>query len=99
MTNSQLIKSAVFIKGAVRDDGLPQDSLPQIAFIGRSNVGKSSVINTLVNKNKLARSSDTPGFTAEANFFLINEQFYLVDLPGYGYGILQVNKQEFIKQF
>ena len=85
MTNPQPIKSAVFIKGAVRDEGLPQDGLSQIAFIGRSNVGKSSVINTLVNKNKLARSSDTPGFTAEANFFLINEQFYLVDLPGYGY--------------
>ncbi len=80
-----LIKSAVFIKGAVHDTGLPLEVLPQVAFIGRSNVGKSSVINTLVGRNKLARSSSTPGFTAEANFYLINEEFYLVDLPGYGF--------------
>jgi GTP-binding protein len=85
MTNPQLIKSAIFIKGVVHDTGLPLIELPSIAFIGRSNVGKSSVINTLVGRNKLARSSSTPGFTAEANFYLINEQFYLVDLPGYGF--------------
>lgn len=85
MTNPQLIKSAVFLKGAVHDTGLPLETLPQVAFIGRSNVGKSSVINTLVGRNKLARSSSTPGFTAEANFYLINEEFYLVDLPGYGF--------------
>ncbi len=83
--NKPLIKSAVFVKGAVHDTGLPVEKLPEVAFIGRSNVGKSSVINTLVNRNKLARSSSTPGFTAEANFYLINENFYLVDLPGYGY--------------
>jgi GTP-binding protein len=85
MTNPQLIKSAVFVKGAVHDTGLPLETLTQVAFIGRSNVGKSSVINTLVGRNKLARSSSTPGFTAEANFYLINEEFYLVDLPGYGF--------------
>jgi GTP-binding protein len=85
MTNYKLIRSAVFIKGAVRDTGLPENPLPQIAFIGRSNVGKSSVINSLTSRNKLARSSSTPGFTAEANFYLINEEFYLVDLPGYGF--------------
>lgn len=85
MTNSPLIKSATFIKGVVHDTGLPQTTLPQIAFIGRSNVGKSSVINSLTSRNKLARSSSTPGFTAEANFYLINESFYLVDLPGYGF--------------
>lgn len=85
MTNPQLIKSAIFIKGAVHDTGLPEEVLPSVAFIGRSNVGKSSVINTLVGRNKLARSSSTPGFTAEANFYLINEEFYLVDLPGYGF--------------
>jgi GTP-binding protein len=85
MTNPQLIKSAIFLKGAVHDTGLPEETLPQVAFIGRSNVGKSSVINTLVGRNKLARSSSTPGFTAEANFYLINEEFYLVDLPGYGF--------------
>ena len=85
MTNSKLIKSAVFIKGVVRDEGLPKDKIPQIALIGRSNVGKSSVINTLTNRKALARSSSHPGFTAEANFFLINDSFYLVDLPGYGF--------------
>ncbi len=85
MTNPQIIKSAVFLKGAVHDTGLPLEVLPQVAFIGRSNVGKSSVINTLVGRNRLARSSSTPGFTAEANFYLINEEFYLVDLPGYGF--------------
>ncbi len=85
MTNPQLIKSAIFIKGAVHDTGLPVEQLPSVAFIGRSNVGKSSVINSLTNRNKLARSSSTPGFTAEANFYLINEEFYLVDLPGYGF--------------
>jgi GTP-binding protein len=85
LENKQLIKSATFIKGAVHDTGLPETILPQIAFIGRSNVGKSSVINSLTNRNKLARSSSTPGFTAEANFYLINEEFYLVDLPGYGF--------------
>ena len=85
MTNPQIIKSAIFLKGTVHDTGLPLEVLPQVAFIGRSNVGKSSVINTLVGRNKLARSSSTPGFTAEANFYLINEEFYLVDLPGYGF--------------
>lgn len=85
MTNPQLIKSATFIKGAVHDTGLPVEKLDEIAFIGRSNVGKSSVINSLTSRNKLARSSSTPGFTAEANFYLINEEFYLVDLPGYGF--------------
>lgn len=85
MSDTKLIRSAVFIKGVVRDDGLPTTNFDQIAFIGRSNVGKSSVINTLVNRNKLARSSSTPGFTAEANFYLINDEFYLVDLPGYGF--------------
>mgnify|MGYP002142540412 CR=1 FL=1 len=85
MTNTQHIKSAIFIKGAVHDTGLPEKTFPQIAFIGRSNVGKSSVINTLTQRSRLARSSSTPGFTAEANFYLINEEFYLVDLPGYGY--------------
>ena len=85
MIDQKLIKSAVFVKGVVRDEGLPVDETPQIAFIGRSNVGKSSVINTLTNRKALARSSSTPGFTAEANFFLINNLFYLVDLPGYGF--------------
>jgi len=79
------IKSARFIKGAVGGEGLPQDGFPQIAFVGRSNVGKSSVINTLVGVKDLANSSSTPGRTLQLNFFLVNEKIYFVDLPGYGY--------------
>lgn len=79
------IKNAKFIKSVVDDTSLPDDKLLQVAFIGRSNVGKSSVINAICGKKDLARSSSSPGFTKEANFFLINNKFYLVDLPGYGY--------------
>lgn len=79
------IKSAQFLKGAIGGEGLPTDKFPQIAFVGRSNVGKSSVINTLVGMKDLAISSSTPGRTLQLNFFLINENLYFVDLPGYGY--------------
>lgn len=79
------ITSAEFIKGAVDREGIPRDVRPQIAFIGRSNVGKSSFINSLVNHKKLAKSSSMPGRTLEVNFFFINRKFYFVDLPGYGY--------------
>lgn len=66
-------------------DDIFEDGTPQIAFIGRSNVGKSSVINSLVNQKDLARTSSSPGRTKEINLFLINKSFYLVDLPGYGF--------------
>ena len=79
------ITSAEFIKGVVGADKILEDGKPQIAFIGRSNVGKSSVINSLTGKKKLARSSSFPGCTQEINLFLINRSFYLVDLPGYGF--------------
>ncbi len=79
------INSATFIKSIVGPDKLLSNGIPQIAFIGRSNVGKSSVINTLTGKKDLARSSSFPGCTKEINLFLINGSFYLVDLPGYGY--------------
>jgi len=79
------IKSAVFIKGVVGTDDILDDGKPQIAFIGRSNVGKSSTINSLVKQGNLARTSSYPGRTQEINLFLINKSFYLVDLPGYGY--------------
>lgn len=79
------ITSAEFVKGAVDRAGLPRDIRPQIAFIGRSNVGKSSFINSLTNQKKLAKSSSMPGRTLEVNFFFINRKFYFVDLPGYGY--------------
>ncbi len=78
------IHSASFIKGIVGTDALLEDGTPQIAFIGRSNVGKSSTINALVHQN-IARTSSFPGRTQEINIFLINQAFYLVDLPGYGF--------------
>ncbi|MEI7890389.1 MAG: ribosome biogenesis GTP-binding protein YihA/YsxC [bacterium] len=80
-----VIKSAEFVKGVVGTDQILGDGLPQIAFVGRSNVGKSSVINALTGKKGLAISSSTPGRTLQLNFFLINEKTYFVDLPGYGY--------------
>ncbi len=79
------ITSAKFVRGATNEENIIKDGLPQVAFIGRSNVGKSSLINTLVNQKELARSSSTSGRTQEINYFLINEAVYLVDLPGYGY--------------
>ena len=79
------IRSAEFIISNTRIDRCPQDNLPEYAFIGRSNVGKSSLINMLTRKPKLAMTSATPGKTMLINHFLINKAWYLVDLPGYGY--------------
>jgi GTP-binding protein len=76
-----------FVKGVVAIDGLPNDGKPEIAFAGRSNVGKSSLINALTGQKSLARVSVTPGRTRELNFFTLgkDDAFYLVDMPGYGY--------------
>ncbi|MBP7461078.1 MAG: YihA family ribosome biogenesis GTP-binding protein [Candidatus Delongbacteria bacterium] len=74
-----------YVLSAYHRNQLIQDNLPQFAFIGRSNVGKSSLINTLTNKKKLAMTSKTPGKTRLVNYFLCDERFYLVDLPGYGF--------------
>lgn len=79
------ITSAEFIKSAFEKSHWTTDGLPEIAFLGRSNVGKSSLINSLLQRKGLARTSNTPGRTQSINFFLINESFYFVDLPGYGY--------------
>lgn len=79
------IKSAEFKLAASNIAGCPKGNLPEFAFIGRSNVGKSSLINMLVNRKDLARTSATPGKTVSINFFHINNKWYLVDLPGYGY--------------
>jgi len=79
------ISSAEFIKSATRPGNYPPNELSEIAFSGRSNVGKSSLINVLVNRKSLVRTSSTPGRTQLINFFNINDQFSLVDLPGYGY--------------
>ena len=79
------IKTAEFVKSAVRPDQYPEAASPEVAFAGRSNVGKSSLINRLVNRKGLVKTSSTPGRTQLINFFLINGSISLVDLPGYGY--------------
>lgn len=79
------ITSAEFVKSAFAPEHWTTDGLPEIAFLGRSNVGKSSLLNSLLQRKGLARTSNTPGRTQSINFFLVNEQFYFVDLPGYGY--------------
>ena len=78
-------RAAEFVKGLVGPDPILEDGTPQVAFIGRSNVGKSSVINSLLSQKGLARTSSTPGRTQEINVFLIEDSIYLLDLPGYGY--------------
>jgi GTP-binding protein len=80
-----IISSAQFVKSAVTPSQYPPEDLPEIAFTGRSNVGKSSLINTLVNRKHLVKTSATPGRTQLINFFVINQAFSFVDLPGFGY--------------
>jgi len=87
-----VVKKAEFVSSFVDIKSLPADNLPEIALVGRSNVGKSSLINKLVNRKNLAKSSSTPGKTRTLNYYLINGAFYMVDLPGYGYA--RVSKQE-----
>jgi GTP-binding protein len=79
------ITTAEFILGAASVRQLPRDGIKEIAFLGRSNVGKSSLINKLCGRKSLARPSTEPGKTRELNYYLINKEFYFVDLPGYGY--------------
>jgi GTP-binding protein len=89
------IKSANFVKSATSLEHYPRDARPEIAFMGRSNVGKSSLINSLLGVRGLARTSSTPGRTQLINFFLINEAFYFVDLPGYGYARVPLDVKKF----
>lgn len=93
-----IIKQSEFITSAVKPNQYPTDNRPEIAFVGRSNVGKSSIINSLTNRRSLAKVSSTPGKTRLVNFFLINNSFYLVDLPGYGYAkVSKVEKESWGK--
>jgi len=85
-----IVKSAEFVTGAVKAGQYPAGDFPEIAFAGRSNVGKSSLINTLVNRKRLVKTSGTPGRTQQINFFIINEAVFFVDLPGYGYARVPV---------
>lgn len=79
------VVSATFLRCAMRPDQYPGDGWPEFAFVGRSNVGKSSLLNAILHRKKLAKTSGTPGKTQTINFFDVNSRIYLVDLPGYGY--------------
>lgn len=93
-----IITSTTFVKGVVAmSDPIFNDGLPQIAFIGRSNVGKSSIINSLLGRTKLVKVGKKPGKTTEINFFKVNQVFYLVDLPGYGYAKVTLEKKRKIE--
>jgi len=87
------INTAQFIRGVVDKASLPND-YPEIAVVGRSNVGKSSLLNYLLNRKKLVSFSKTPGKTKQLNYFLINEKFYFVDIPGFGYAKLSKKEHE-----
>lgn len=89
-----IIRSARFITSSIKPDQCPTSHLPELAFIGRSNVGKSSLINMLTGFGKLAKTSTDPGKTRTINHFLINEQWFLVDLPGYGYARFSARQRE-----
>ncbi len=98
MENNHLHVSATFVKSCPSIKEAPEVKFPEYAFIGRSNVGKSSLINALVQQKKLAKTSSTPGKTQLINYFLVDESWYLVDLPGYGYAKTPKKvRQSFVK--
>ena len=88
------LQRAEFVRSAVKSGDFPRDGLPQVVFSGRSNVGKSSVINRLLNRKNFARVGAAPGKTTHINYFLIDERLYLVDLPGYGYARVSQAERE-----
>jgi GTP-binding protein len=92
------ITSAQFVKGIIGTDPILKEEKPTIAFVGRSNVGKSSVINSLTGRRDLVRTSAHPGRTQQINYFLINESLYFADLPGYGYAKLSLKQREKLRK-
>ncbi|GIV57432.1 MAG: putative GTP-binding protein EngB [Rhodothermaceae bacterium] len=88
------MRDVQFVRGVAAWSGLPDDGLPEVAFIGRSNVGKSSLINLITGRRALARTSGTPGKTRELNFYRVDDRFYLVDLPGFGYAKVARTERE-----
>lgn len=94
-----IVKNPKFEISAVSPKQYPENNLPQIVLVGKSNVGKSSFINTMVNRKSLARTSSEPGKTRQINFYNIDEKFYFVDLPGYGYSKMSKQEQERVGQF
>lgn len=93
-----IIKEAIFAGSSTKVQEKPKERLPEFAFIGRSNVGKSSLINSLCNSRKLAKTSAAPGKTRLVNHFRINKSWYLVDLPGYGYAKLSAKEREKLEE-
>ena len=87
-----IIKNPRFEVSAVKESQYPQNGLPEVVLVGKSNVGKSSFVNTMINRRKLAHTSSEPGKTRQLNFYNMDEKFYLVDLPGYGFS--KMSKQE-----
>jgi len=94
-----LIKNPKFEISAVGPKQYPSQGLPEIVLVGKSNVGKSSFVNTMVNRKKLARTSSEPGKTRQINFYNMDDKFYFVDLPGYGYSKMSKNEQEQVGKF
>ena len=90
-----IIKNPQFEVSAVRENQYPKNGLPEVVLVGKSNVGKSSFVNTMINRKKLARTSSEPGKTRQLNFYNMDDIFYFVDLPGYGYS--KMSKQEQVK--
>ena len=94
-----IVKNAKFEISAVSPKDYPKGDLPEIVLVGKSNVGKSSLVNTLCNRKNLARTSNVPGKTRQINFYNIDEKFYFVDLPGYGYSKMSKQEQEKVGSF
>ena len=94
-----LVKNPKFEISAVGPKQYPKNGLPEIVLVGKSNVGKSSFINTMINRKKLARTSSAPGKTRQINFYNIDDTFYFVDLPGYGYSKMSKKEQEQVGHF
>lgn len=94
-----IIKNPEFKISAVSPKQYPDDGLPQIVLVGKSNVGKSSFINTIINRKRLARTSSEPGKTRQINFYKMDEKFYFVDLPGYGYSKMSKTEQVKVGKF
>lgn len=94
-----IVKNPQFEISAVSPKQYPKNNLPEIVLVGKSNVGKSSFINTMINRKKLARTSSEPGKTRQINFYNIDDTFYFVDLPGYGYSKMSKKEQEQVSNF
>ncbi len=94
-----IVKNPKFEISAVRPNQYPKNNLPEIVLVGKSNVGKSSFVNTMINRKKLARTSSEPGKTRQLNFYNIDDTFYFVDLPGYGYSKMSKKEQAQVGKF